>query len=313
MVRLCLLIMIIEILSCNSENTTVSKQIPQAISLLGDSLYPRILPSEVEKDFKRKLSDTRMLAKAHPNNEIALIWFGRRLAYLGQYQRAIEVYTNALEKHPESFKILRHRGHRYISIRKFDHAIADLSRAAVLAAGSEPQIEPDGLPNKLNQPLTTTQWNIYYHLGLAYYLVDDLKNAKDAFNICYQMSDNNDVLVASTDWLYMINRRLGNNDEANALLAKIDPEMVIIENDSYLKRISMYKGAILPEELLQVNDTIEDASLILATQGYGVGNWYLYNGDTTNAIKVFQNVVSGDNWPAFGFIASEADLYRLTK
>ena len=311
--RFILFLGILGILSCSTENTTKTKQVPEAISLFGDSLYPKPLSPEVEKDFKKKLVDTRMSAKAHPDSEIALIWFGRRLAYLGQYQKAIEVYTKALEKHPESYRVLRHRGHRYISIRQFDRAIADLNRAAMLALGTEAHIEPDGLPNKLNQPLSTTQWNIYYHLGLAYYLIDDMQNAKESFEVCYQMSDNNDVLVAATDWLYMIHKRLGNDAEALELLEKIDPEMEIIENDSYLKRISMYQGILEPEDLLQVNDTVSDVSLMLATQGYGVGNWYLYNGDTTKAMQVFQEVLSGDNWPAFGFIAAEADLHRLKK
>ena len=309
---LCVSILGSALLSCQSESQKKGDLVPEAISLLGDSLYPRKLSPEMEKDFKRKLSDTRMEAKAHPDSEIALIWYGRRLAYLGHYQKAIEVFTTALEKHPESYKLLRHRGHRYISIRKFDRAIADLSRATVLAEGTEPQIEPDGLPNKLNQPLSTTQWNIYYHLGLAYYLQNDMINAKNAFQVCYDQSDNNDILVAATDWLYMINRRIGNEEIANELLLKITPGMEVIENDSYLKRLFMYKGKLNIKELLEVVDD-DDKSLKLATQGYGVANWYLYNGDTTSAKRMFNEIVGGDNWPAFGYIAAEADLSRLIK
>ncbi len=297
--------------SCGKKQSPEQPPEPEAISLLGKALYPGKLSPEVEKDYKRKLRDTRNAAKAHPNEEIALIWYGRRLAYLGHYRKAIEVYTTGLDIHPESFKLLRHRGHRYITIRKFNRAIADLSRAAVLAAGTAPETEPDGLPNKLNKPLTTTQWNIYYHLGLAYYLNGEFEMALDAWNTCYELSDNSDVLVAATDWLYMTYRRLGRNEEAEDLLTRISPDMEMIENDAYFKRILMYKGLISPDSLLQTGPDDSDPALSLATQGYGVGNWYLYNGDTLKANAVFENIAEGDYWAAFGYIAAEADLARM--
>ncbi len=36
-----------------------------------------------------------------------------------------------------------------------------------------------------------------------------------------------------------------------------------------------------------------DANLALATQGYGVGNWCLNEGDTTRAIEKLKEVVAG--------------------
>ena len=55
---------------------------------------------------------------------------------------------------------------------------------------------------------------------------------------------------------------------------------------------------------------LDQAELAMATQGYGVGNWFLYNGDTTQAESVFRQVVSGKYFGAFGFIAAEAELAR---
>jgi tetratricopeptide (TPR) repeat protein len=295
----------------NEENTNVKGPDPEAISLLGKKLYPRELSATIKADYEKKLEDTRLMYKANNQEEVNIIWYGRRLAYLSRFQEAIDVYTKGLEVHPESWKILRHRGHRYINIREFDRAIADLSRAAALAVGTTPEIEPDGLPNKLNKPLSTIQWNVYYHLGLAYYLKGDFDSARGAYQMCLNMSDNPDILVAATDWLYMIHRRLGDIEAAQALLPAVNEEMEIIENDSYFNRIMMYKGLLEPEELLFIDKTISDGSLELATQGYGVGNWYLYNGDTTKAVQTFQNVTEGEYWSAFGYIAAEADLARM--
>lgn len=286
---------------------------PEARSLFGDDLYARELSDTTQKKFESNLKMAKDNYDSDPNDELNIIWYGRRLAYLGRYQDAIEVFTEGIEKHPDSYKLHRHRGHRYISTREFDKAFADLDRAVQLSIGTEPQLEPDGLPNKINTPLSTTQWNIQYHFGLAQYLISDLENASLAFEECVSQSDNPDILVASSDWLYMIYRRQGEEEKAMALLEAINSDMEIIENDSYHKRLLMYKGELTPEDLLTVSAGNDDRSLALATQGYGVGNWYLYNGDTTQAKEIFQEILNGDYWSAFGYIAAEADMYMLSK
>ena len=109
----------------------------------------------------------------------------------------------------------------------------------------------------------------------------------------------------------MIYRRLGDLRSAEALLPLITEDMEIIENDSYYNRIMMYKGSATTESLLDVSENNEDISLALATQGYGVGNWHLYNGDTTEALNIYSQILKGNYWAAFGYIAAEADLARL--
>ena len=44
--------------------------------------------------------------------------------------------------------MLRHAGHLYISVRKFDKAIEALEGAATLIEGQENEIEPDGMPRR---------------------------------------------------------------------------------------------------------------------------------------------------------------------
>ena len=49
-----------------------------------------------------------------------------------------------------------------------------------------------------------------------------------------------------------------------------------------------------------------------AALGYGIGNFYLYNGQTEEARTVYEGILAArDQWAAFGFIAAEADLARL--
>jgi tetratricopeptide (TPR) repeat protein len=248
-------------------------------------------------------------SEAEPVNVEKRIWLGRRLGYLGRFDEAIAVYADAMKLEPENAKLYRHRGHRYISTRRFAQAIEDFEKAAKLTQGKPDEIEPDGQPNKLNKPLSTLQFNIYYHLGLAYYLEGNFNKALAAYQECMKRSRNNDdSLVATSDWLYMTLRRLNRPKEAAEVLAPITEKMEIIENDSYWKRLLMYKGLRRPEELLNT-DKADDLSI--ATQGYGVGNWYLYNGDKAKARDVFEKVVAGKQKSAFGYIAAEIELRRM--
>jgi tetratricopeptide (TPR) repeat protein len=268
---------------------------------------------------------TTVLSKADSNLLIAqqnflkdsseenYIWLGRRLAYLNRYDEAFEVYRKGLKRFPTSFRIYRHRGHRYISTRKFDAAIADLTKAVELMTGKPIEIEPDGIPNKLNVPLSTTQFNVWYHLGLAYYLSGDFQNALKAYESCMKVSNNDDLRVATSDWYFMTLLRVGDKAAANDLIKGIPEALNIIENDSYFKRLKMYQGKLSPDALFNENPSDKNYDLNLATQGYGVGNWYLANGDTARAIQVFKKVVAGKSKSAFGFIAAETDLARLNQ
>jgi tetratricopeptide (TPR) repeat protein len=245
------------------------------------------------------------------SSEENAIWYGRRLAYLNRYDTALAVYTRAIQRFPESYKLYRHRGHRYISTRQFDLAIQDLERAAQLAQNKPIEIEPDGIPNKLNKPISSGHFNVWYHLGLAYYLKGDFEKALSAYLNCMKVSDNDDSIVATADWLYMTYRRLGKTKEAEVLLKTISNDMTIIENDSYFIRLRMYKGLLPPDSVLSPNPNHEDYDLSLATQGYGVGHWYWLNNEKSKAKAIFEKIMMGKSKNAFGYIAAETELKRL--
>lgn len=238
-----------------------------------------------------------------------LIWYARRKGYLGNYKDAIEALTIGLTKFPSDARIYRHRGHRYISIRCFDDAIKDFEKAAKLIKGKPDEIEPDGMPNARNTPTSTLQSNIWYHLGLAYYLKGDLKKAAVAYAECLKVSKNPDMLAATTHWYYMTLRRLGKTNEAAKLLEPIDGDFEVIENEDYLKLLRLYRGEakaeMIQNEIGEKAETLGNASL-----GYGFGNWYLYNGDREKAIDVFRKITAGNQWSSFGYIAAEADMKR---
>ena len=305
------LLILLILFNCTSHKEQKIEKAPEVVSLLGKTYFE----PERSPGTQKKLDSALAIAKQnfHENqSEENYIWYARRLGYLSRFNNAIEILSEGIDKHPKSYKLLRHRGHRFISMRLFDRAIDDLTRASQLMVPYPLEIEPDGSPNKMNIPLSNTQFNIWYHLGLAYYLKGDFEKAEQAYIECLKVSNNDDLMVATIDWFYMTYRREGKDELAQSLLGNISDSMNIIENDSYYKRLQMYQGKLRPEELLVVDENAEDYDLSMATQGYGVGNWFLYNGDTTKAIDIFERVVSGASFSAFGFIAAEAELARMS-
>ena len=146
---------------CETDTDTAAVHKPRAVtlpvvtaSLLGQPLYalPESPTSQSKKDSLLGLAAADF--RAEPNKLEFIIWYGRRLAYLTKYPEAIEVFTEGLKTHPNSPELYRHRGHRQLSMRKIDLAIADFNRAAELVVGRKIEIEPDGIPNKLNKPLS---------------------------------------------------------------------------------------------------------------------------------------------------------------
>jgi tetratricopeptide (TPR) repeat protein len=281
---------------------------PEATSLLGKPLHSAQPSGEARQALEANLAAARAAYEKSPDDPDAIIWLGRRTAYLGRYRQAIDIFSRGIEKHPGDARMYRHRGHRYITVRAFDRAVADFSKAAELVAGKPDVIEPDGQPNSRNVPTSTLNSNIFYHLGLAHYLLGQFDKAADAYRQCLAFSKNPDMLVATTHWQYMTLRRLNRSSDAQALLAPITSEMDIIENASYHKLLMMYKGASTAESLVGAA-----AGLDAATIGYGVANWHLYHGRRDEAITVLREIVekNAGQWPAFGYIAAEADLARL--
>jgi tetratricopeptide (TPR) repeat protein len=281
---------------------------PEATSLLGKPLVPAPIAAETRKTLEENLKKAEIDHGKNPDDPDATIWLGRRQAYLGRYREAIETYSKGIEKHPEDARMYRHRGHRHITVRELPKAIADFTKAAQLVAGKPDQVEPDGQPNARNIPTSTLHSNIYYHLGLAHYLSGDFAKAADAYAKCMTVSKNPDMLVATTYWTYLTLARQGRTAEAAALLAPISADMEVIENASYHRLLRVFKGELTAESLLAPGG----AGLDTVTTKYGIAAWHLANGRKDAGVTLLREVVDGhaQQWPAFGYIAAEADLSR---
>ncbi len=277
-----------------------------ALSLTGQRLYPPELSNRDKNKREQQLSDALVNFNSNPDSLEYIIWFGRRLSYLFLYKEAITVYSEGLRKFPNSYELYRHRGHRFLTIRKFDEAIADLQKAAFLMRNKPIKMEHSGASGVRNIPRSSVQFNVWYHLGLAYYLKGNYDKSVSAYKQCLAIANNDDMLVSATDWLYMTYRRLGNHDAASELLDGIHSRMNVIEKKSYLRKLLFYKGQRRPDEMFDLESS--DLSGEQMTYGYGVGNWYYYTGNTARAFEIFNKMMESESWPSFGFLAAEVEL-----
>lgn len=315
MKQLLFIILVSILFSCNntnkndpsSLNNNQSKELQngdETISLAGDTLRSA-KPSEA---LMERYQVKKNAFDANPQDIENIIWYGRFTAYLGNYREAIQFYSEAIDKFPNDARLYRHRGHRYITVREFDKAIVDLTRAASLIEGKENQVEEDGMPNEQNIPVSTLHGNIYYHLGLAYYLDQQMEPALQAYKKCLRTSGNPDNVVSATHWIYMIHNRLGRKPAAENYLRNIKTGMNVIENTAYYNACLFYKGLLKDDDIYPTTNGDSPSNAALK---YAYANWLYYNNYKSRATVVLNEIIAGEDWASFGYIAAESDLAKL--
>lgn len=279
---------------------------PEATSLLGGPLFRVAIEREDAARMRQQSLQASAAWRKAPGDADALIWAGRRTAYLGYYREAIEIFSDGIARHPADARLYRHRGHRYLTIRQIDRAIADFEQASRLIEGQPDEVEPDGLPNARNIPTGTLHSNIYYHLALGYYLKQDFGRAAEFWARARDSVANADNLVATSYWLYLALRRAGRDADAAALLPPITADLDVIENAEYYQLLLLFKGERTPESLLVAAG--EDAGG--SATHYGIGAWHWINGRIGEAAALWKSILERPDWPSFGQLAAEAEAAR---
>lgn len=229
----------------------------------------------------------RARAVADSTSAELLMQLGIRQAAFWQFREAIQSFTRAIALTPRNAMLYRWRGHRYLSVRELDRALADFARGLALDSAN---------------------YGIWYHLGVVRFVRGNFNGAAAAFARAQPMAPDAGELAGATDWLWMSLARAGRRAEADAMLAR-RPDSLATTN-AYRQRLRLYRGEIGPDSVLTAADT---AGVAVATLSYGIGNWLLVSGDTARARPWFQRAVASGGWPAFGFIAAEAELRRLRR
>jgi tetratricopeptide (TPR) repeat protein len=258
---------------------TLLGQTPQYISPAGVAYTSQVDTGGVVR------ADSALAAE--PRNIERIIQLGIAHSAIRQYREAIRVFTQGIAIAPDNPLPYRWRGHRYLSVRELDSAVADLRRG-----------------NRLD----ATNYDIWYHLGVARYVRAEFSAASDAFAHAQRLAPNDNEIAGATDWLWMSLSRAGRAADARAALTRAHDSLRVTSAAAYAQRLRLYKGSIGPDQVLTPADT---GDIAIATLSYGVGNWFLVNGDRAAARTWFERAARSGGWPAFGFIAAEAELRRL--
>jgi tetratricopeptide (TPR) repeat protein len=257
-----------------------------AIPLAGQTVQYRS-PAGVEY---RSLRDTGTVARAEQalaadsRNVDLIIALGVAQSGAQQFREAIATFTRGLAIAPDHAMLYRWRGHRHLSVREFDRAMADLTRG---------------------YGLDSLNYGVLFHLGVLRFAQGDFNGAADAFRRGQRIPPNAGELAGSTDWLWMSLMRAGRAAEARAMLASRADSLPA--GYAYTQRLRLYRGEIGPDQVFTAADT---AGTQVATLSYGVGNWYLVRGDSAKAREWFERAVKSGGWAAFGFIVAERELAR---
>lgn len=276
----------------------------EAWGLDGRALTSPALPPEVEDDRRGKLASARAALQRAPQDRDCWIWVGRRLGYLGRYREAIAIYTEALDRWPEDPFLLRHRGHRYLSIRAFDDAVDDLTAAARACRRVPDEVEPDGLPVPGRPPHSSLHFNVFYHLALARFVQGEMQEAVDAWLRCLACSDDDESRVAVTHWLWCARMRSGDPAGAAATVQGVTADMDVVENTAYHRLCLLYKGALTRDQL------VVGAGSSGAAMRFGLAHYALVLGDREQGEAALRSLAADPGWASFGVIAAEAEVAR---
>jgi len=271
---------------------------PPGQTLLGTPLREPDWSPEVRARLEEDLAIARAQFEVAPEREDSFIWLGRRLGYLTRWDEAIEVFTDGLDVHPESYKLHRFRGRHRARSRQLDLAIEDYRRAAELIEGQQDSFEPDGILNVRHQYLGTYKSNIHYYLGQTSFAVGDYETTLRGMerSIREPLGPSADRLVSTAFWRYLAHRKLGQHQEAQAVVDEVPDDLELIENFTYYDSVLFFKRTRTAEELLPEADSLTKFAIAMVQH---------FEGEQERAETMWTEVVNGS---AQGFWPAEAEL-----
>ena len=235
-----------------------------------------------------QVQECEQLLAADPQDPERWMKLGLALAKQMLFVEATAAFSRGLALDPFNWLLLRHRGHRHLSTYRFAEAAADFE----LASRINPQ-----------------DWDVWYHLGLSYYLLGDYNKAERAYAACAALTRPEDINVwAIINWRWHALKHLGREQEAAAWLAAADPSLDAGENQPYKDAVLCYLGRLSLDEAMSF-DNEEFADLEYSTRGYGLAQYLLYQGKRQEAKDLLQEILRRDKyWSAFGYMGAYQDV-----
>jgi tetratricopeptide (TPR) repeat protein len=253
---------------------------PPALAALEEAaaLYSKAENQKALEAYDRAIALDKSLVPAHLGR-------CRTLARLTRHEDAVAACSEAVRLDPQNWEAIRDRGHYLINLNRLDPALADMEKAASMKQGD---------------------YQIDYHLALAYFIKGDYGKAIPVWQACVNDAPEVGNKLACYAWLYPSLRKTGRDAEAaqaldTALSLGAKPDA------AYMNRLMLFKGALSEEEAVK---QMEANALQTATVGFSIGLWHELNGRPDEAREYYEKATASDARTAFGYVAASAALSR---
>ncbi|MDR1961693.1 MAG: tetratricopeptide repeat protein, partial [Gracilibacteraceae bacterium] len=181
---------------------------------------------------KSKLMEIEEKLRLTPDDPRLWLEKGLELAELFCHCEAVDAFSQGLYWDGAHAGLHLARGRRYISLKRFPEALADLAAAA--------RLQPESFDN-------------WYYQGVAHALNGDYPKAAASMEQCLAVVLRGDesLLPPAAVWLWLLNMRLGRREAAAAALAYVTEDTKeLAAAPSYKKIALLYKGIIPPDNFI---------------------------------------------------------------
>ena len=207
------------------------------------------------------------------------------------YDKALRIYSGMLVEDPGNPLLYRHRGHRYLSIERYEEAAADISIAT--------KLEPN-------------YWKNWNYMGMINYYLGNYERALTYYDKALEVAGMNSLVSsAMINWEYLCLKHLGRDDDAMKVLKSFPADLE--------KSLFAYKDLILMNRGLLTRSEVEkkyndnDSNVYRSTYEYGIAMSYYYEGNVAKAKEILMDMRAKkkDIWFTLGYIAADCELDRI--
>lgn len=252
--------------------------------------------------FDGDLEVANIVSASAPLKESSYSWRGRREGFLGNYAKAIEIFTEGMELFPDSYALYRYRGYHLVRNYQFEEGVIDLRRAEELIENTDVTTVQDGIPGKSNFSPSTFKRNIYYYLAQSSMATGDYNTVIDYMDkavAANELRDEDDFLVSTSFYKYMAMRKLGRHDEAKEMIMAIPRGLNIISNSDYYEAIQFLQGRYSRERFVRRAESLGK---------YAIGMVDHFNDDDAAAAVIWTEVTNSNHK---GYWLAEVELLNL--
>ena len=205
-------------------------------------------------------------------------WFALGLEYFDEeWLESAKCFSRCIALDPFNAEYYFRRGRKYVSMDKWQYALADFSTAT-----------------HINSEIAA----MWHYKGAAYFFLENYLDAVECFrrSIELNIKYDGDLIPPSVDWAWMAYQKMGLKEDALKVLDYVNETTRIAESDKdYKKRVLLYKGEYDPEEFYAgVN---QENDLLGMAEVYGLANYYYYlRSDAEKSVKLLEETLAYPRW-----------------